>query len=302
MSILVVGSVAYDDVETPSGRRENVLGGAATHFSVAASFFTDIRLVAVVGNDFEDEHINFLKSRNVCLKGLQVVNGKTFRWKGKYGNALNEAQNLDTQLGVFADFKPVLPVDYRKSDYVFLACIHPELQLDVLRQIENPKFVACDTRDFWITGNPAAVKEVIKKRVDIFFLNDIEARLLSGEQNLVRAAEGIRKMGPKIVVIKRGEHGALLFTENGIFNAPAMPLKNVLDPTGAGDSFAGGFVGYLAKTKSLDEQHLRRAVICGSTMASFNVEDFSLDRLRTLTWTEIEERMQAFKDLSHFEL
>ena len=224
MSILVVGSVAYDDLETPAGRRERVLGGAATHFSASASFFTDVRLVGVVGHDFDDEHINFLKSRNIDLSGLQVnPNGKTFYWKGRYGHALNDAENLDTQLGVFADFKPRLPEGYKKSEYLFLACIHPELQIDVLNQVENPRLVACDTRELWINGSKEALKKVIK-RADVLLINDGEARLISGEHNLTKAARSIRAMGPKILVIKRGEHGALLFTDNGIFNAPALPL------------------------------------------------------------------------------
>lgn len=302
MSILVVGSVAYDDVETPAGRRERVLGGAATHFSAAASFFAPIRLVGVVGRDFDDAHVSFLRNRNICLKGLQInPEGNTFYWKGKYGLALNEAKSLDTQLGVFANFKPTLPEEYKSSEYVFLACIHPELQLDVLSQVKAPKLVACDTRDFWINGNIDPLKEVIKK-VDILLINDEEARLLSSEHNLFKAADRIQKMGPKTLVIKRGEHGVLLFTKNGTFAAPAMPLREVKDPTGAGDSFAGGFMGYLAKTGSTDEDNLRRAIIYGSTLASFNVEDFSLDRLRTLTYPEIEARARYFKELSHFNL
>ncbi|MBI2092116.1 MAG: sugar kinase [Deltaproteobacteria bacterium] len=302
MSILVVGSVAYDDLETPAGIRKRALGGAAAHFAASASFFTNVRLVGVVGHDFEDEHINFFKSRNICLKGLKFVpNGKTFYWKGRYGNQLNEAENLETHLGVFADFKPSLPDEYKNSEYLFLACILPELQIDVLRQVKNPKFTACDTREFFINGEPEAVKKVMGK-VDAVIINDQEARLVSGEWNLVKAAKYIRSIGPKILVIKRGEYGAALFTDSGMFCAPAMPLPEVKDPTGAGDSFAGGFMGHLARTGIVDEENLRRAVIVGSTMASFHVEDFSLDRLRTLTWAEIENRMKHFKELSHFEL
>lgn len=298
MSILVVGSVAYDDLETPAGVRERTLGGAATHFATAASFFTDVKLVGVVGNDFDDKHIEFLRSRNICLKGLKIdPTGKTFYWKGKYGRELNEAQNLVTELGVFADFKPELPEEYKNADHLFLACIHPELQLDVLDQVKRPKIIACDTREIWLNDKLDDVKKVVA-RTDILIINDQEARQLSGEHNLVKAAEVIRKMGPKTVVIKRGEHGALLFTVNGMFYCPAMPLSEVKDPTGAGDTFAGGFMGYLAKVGLATEEHLRRAVICGSTMASFNVEDFSLDRMRTLTWPDIEGRIEEFRKLS----
>lgn len=303
MSILVVGSVAYDDLETPSGKRENALGGAATHFAAAASFFAGVKLVAVVGHDFEDEHVDFLKSRSIDLRGLTVdPNGTTFRWKGRYGLELNEAHSLSTELGVFANFKPVLPKEYCESDYVFLACIDPELQIDVLKQMKKPKLVACDTRDFWITGKRDAVKKVVGM-VDALLINDQEARLLSGEHNLVKAANIIRAMGPKILVIKRGEYGALLFTDDDMFYVPAMPMENVLDPTGAGDTFAGGFMGYIAKAGGeMNDRNFRNAVVCGSAMASFNVEDFSLDRLRKLTFKEVESRMQAFKELSHFEL
>ncbi len=298
MSILVVGSVAQDDLETPSGVRERTLGGAATHFATAASFFTDVKLVGVVGNDFDGKHIEFLRSRNICLKGLKIdPTGKTFYWKGKYGREINEAQNLVTELGVFADFKPELPEEYKNADYLFLACIHPELQLDVLDQVKRPKIVACDTREIWLANKLDDVKKVVA-RTDILIINDSEARQLSGEHNLVKAAEVIRKLGPKTVVIKRGEHGALLFAVNGMFYCPAMPLSEVKDPTGAGDTFAGGFMGYLAKAGSATEEHLRRAVICGSTMASFNVEDFSLDRMRTLTWADIEGRIEEFRKLS----
>ncbi len=302
MSILVVGSVAYDDLETPAGKRERALGGAATHFATAASFFTDVKLVGVVGNDFDDKHINFLKSRNICLKGLEInQNGKTFYWKGQYGKDLNDAKNLITDLGVFADFKPKLPEEYKSCDYLFLACIHPELQLDVLRQVHKPKLVVCDTREIWLNNKLEDVKKVVAK-TDLLMINDSEARLLTGEHNLVKAADIILTMGPKTLVIKRGEHGAMLFVDGDIFYVPAMPLREVKDPTGAGDTFAGGFLGYIAKADKVDDLTLRRAMVAGSAMASFNVEDFSLDRLRTLTWKDIESRMQAFKQLSHFEL
>lgn len=302
MSILVVGSVAYDDLETPFGKRERILGGAATHFSASASFYSSVQLVGVVGHDFNEIEIAFLKQRGVDLSGLQIrSDGKTFHWKGRYGYDLNEAQTLETHLNVFAEFNPVLPQNFRKSPCVFLANIDPELQLEVLKQMENPKLIAMDTMNFWITSKLEALKKTLKK-VQILLVNETEARQLTQERNLTKAAKKIRKWGPQIVVIKRGEYGALLFTDHFIFSAPGFPLEDIKDPTGAGDSFAGGFVGYLSKhTGRLNETDLKRAVVCGSVMASFQVEDFGLDRMRLLTKKEINERFQAFKALSHFE-
>ena len=302
MSILVVGSVAYDDLETPFGKKERVLGGAATHFSASASFFTPVQLVGVVGNDFNETEISFLKDRGVDLTGLQIQKeGKTFHWKGKYGYDLNEAQTLETHLNVFADFNPVLPKNFRQAPYVFLANIDPTLQLKVLEQVEKPKLVAMDTMNFWIKGKLDELKKTLQK-VDILLVNEGEARQLTNERNLIKAAKKIQQWGPKIVTIKRGEYGALLFANDFIFSAPGFPLEDLKDPTGAGDSFAGGFMGYLTKQgANLDESHLKRAVICGSVMASFQVEDFGLDRMRNLTKKEINERFQAFKNLSHFE-
>lgn len=300
MSLLVVGSVAFDSVKTPFGEAENVLGGSATYFSVAASFFTDVSLVAVVGKDFPEEHVKFLKSRKIDLAGLERSEGKTFRWKGEYSYQLNEAQTLDTQLNVLQTFWPKLPDHYKKRDIVFLANIDPDLQREVLQQVDKPKLVACDTMNFWISGKKEALLKTLKL-VDIFIINDGEARALSGEVNLVKAAKKIRAMGPKILIIKRGEYGALLFYKKNIFHAPAYPLENVFDPTGAGDSFAGGFIGYLAKSKKFDESTIRKAIIFGSVVASFNVEDFSLNRFKKLKYPEIEKRFQAFKRLTHFE-
>jgi len=300
MSILVVGSVAFDSVETPFGQGDDVLGGSATYFSTAASFFDEVRLVAVVGDDFPSEHLEFLRSRNVDLSGLQVVPGKTFRWKGRYGYDLNEAQTLETHLNVFESFAPQLSPVHREADFVFLANIDPELQLQVLQQVEKPQLVACDTMNFWIEGKKDALLETLK-RVDIFLINEGEARQLSGEPNLMKAAAKILAMGPETLVIKRGEYGVLMFREHSVFAAPAYPLESVFDPTGAGDTFAGGFMGYLASTKNLTESGLRQAIVFGSVMASFNVEDFSLDRMRSLRYSDIEDRYRKVKLLTEFE-
>jgi len=300
MSILVVGSVALDSVETPFGKRERVLGGSATYFATSASFFTDVNLVAVVGEDFPQEHVDFLRSRDIDLTGLSRVPGETFHWKGFYGYDLNEAQTLETHLNVFQHFKPQIPPQYADAEYLILANIDPELQLEVLNQVKRPKLVACDTMNFWISSKPDALKEVIK-RVDIFIINEAEARQLSGEANLVRAARAILAMGVKNLVVKRGEYGVLMFNGSSLFAAPAYPLEEVFDPTGAGDTFAGGFMGYLANTGNTSEESIRQAIIFGSVMASFNVEDFSLDRLRTLTYPEIEARYRDFKRMTHFE-
>ncbi|MGE4579299.1 MAG: PfkB family carbohydrate kinase [Desulfuromonadales bacterium] len=300
MSILVVGSVAFDSVETPFGQGDDVLGGSATYFSTAASFFDEVRLVAVVGEDFPSEHLEFLRSRNVDLSGLQVVSGKTFRWKGRYGYDLNEAQTLETHLNVFESFAPQLSPVHREADFVFLANIDPELQLQVLQQVEKPQLVACDTMNFWIEGKKDALLETLK-RVDIFLINEGEARQLSGEPNLMKAAAKILAMGPETLVIKRGEYGVLMFREHSVFAAPAYPLESVFDPTGAGDTFAGGFMGYLASTKNLTESGLRQAIVFGSVMASFNVEDFSLDRMRSLRYSDIEDRYRKVKLLTEFE-
>jgi sugar/nucleoside kinase (ribokinase family) len=300
VSILVVGSMAFDTIRTPFGEAAEVLGGSANYFSVAASFFTDVRLVAVVGEDFPDQHLDFLRTRRVDLRGLQRVPGKTFRWVGEYGYDFNEARTLDTQLNVFADFAPKIPEDYRDSKVVFLANIDPDLQRDVLEQVHRPTLVAADTMNYWINGKPDSLKQTLAQ-VDMLIINDAETRQLAKDPNLVRAARTIQEWGPRILIIKRGEYGALLFGQEGWFSAPALPLEGVQDPTGAGDCFAGGAVGYLARRMRFDAATLRQAMIMGSVMASFNVEAFSLDRLRTLTVAEIEERFQAFKRLVHFD-
>ena len=300
MSILVVGSVAFDSVETPFGRVSNVLGGSATYFSTSASFFTDVNLVAVVGEDFPQEHIDFLKSRNIDLRGLARKQGKTFHWKGRYGYDLNEAQTLETHLNVFETFCPKIPDEYAGADFLFLANIDPELQMEVLEQVQRPRIVACDTMNFWISSKPEALKKVIE-RVDIFIINEGEARQLSGESNLVKAARKLLDFGVKTLIIKRGEYGVLMFDHSSVFSAPAYPLEEVFDPTGAGDTFAGGFMGYLANTGDPSEEGIRQAIIFGSVMASFNVEDFSLNRLKSLDYREIEERYRSFKAMTHFQ-
>jgi len=299
MSIVVVGTVAFDTVETPFGRGENVLGGSATYFSTSASFFTDVSLVAVVGEDFPEEHVRFLQSRDINTEGLQRIPGKTFHWSGKYGYDLNEAQTLDTQLNVLMEFRPNLPESYRDADYLFLANIDPDLQMEVLEQVRAPKLVACDTMNFWISSKPGSLKKVLQK-VDIVVINEGEARQFTGEANLVKAARSIIALGCKRLVVKRGEYGVLMFTADSVFAAPAFPLEEVFDPTGAGDTFAGGFMGYLANTGDLSEEGIRQAIVFGSVMASFNVEDFSLDRMKRLDYHEIETRYRSFKSLTSF--
>ena len=282
MSILVVGSVAYDTLETPEGRREDILGGAATHFSTAASFFTDVHLVGVVGDDFQDEHVEFLKGRGINLAGLEVVtNGKTFRWSGHYLNDLNQAETRQTDLGVFADFDPKLSEGDKERPYLFLANIHPSLQLKVLEQMKAPRLTAMDTMNLWIDTTRDELQKVIE-RVDMIFVNDAEARALSGRGNVTLAARRIMEWGPKMVVIKRGEYGALVYQGDMVFFSPAMPMERVVDPTGAGDTFAGGFMGYVAKAGSTGTGDLKRAAVLGGVMASFQVEDFGLDRMRRL--------------------
>jgi sugar/nucleoside kinase (ribokinase family) len=298
--LVVVGSVALDSVEANGSVHDDVLGGSGSFFCTAASHFAPVKLVAVVGEDFPPQHLAFLKSRGIDLGGVEQRPGKTFRWKGRYSTDLASRETLDTQLNVFADFKPVLPTDWRDAEFLFLGNIHPTLQLDVLEQIKQPRLVAMDTMNFWIEGQPAALAKVLEK-VDLLVINDEEARLLSREHNLPKAARAIRAMGPKTVIVKRGESGALLFHEHGVFAAPAFPLERVVDPTGAGDTFAGGFVGYLARVRDLSPQAVRRAMFYGSVMASFCVEDYSLDRLRTLAEGDVEGRYRAFRDLTHFE-
>ena len=300
MSILVVGSVAYDTVETPFGRAERVLGGSASFFAVAASFFVPVNLVGVVGEDFGEEQLAAFRGRDIDLEGLERVPGKTFHWQGRYSFDLNARETVCTELNAFETFKPKIPARYRRSEHVFLGNIDPVLQRDVLDQVERPRLVACDTMNFWIEGKPDELRKTLS-RVDVLLINDAEARQLSGEWNIVKAARAIRAMGPRVLVVKKGEHGVLMFAEGDSFAAPAYPLEAVFDPTGAGDTFAGGFLGYLASTEQKGEGVLRRAVIMGSTLASFCVEAFSLDRLLRLTRAEIDGRFRLFKELMHFE-
>jgi len=298
--ILTVGSVAFDSIKTPFGERSRVVGGAATFFSVAASFFTDVRLVAVVGEDFADEQMQVFGGRRIDLTGLQRVPGETFRWKGEYNFDLNSRETIYTHLNVFDQFRPVLPESYRATPFVFLANIHPGLQLEVLDQVQAPRFVAADTMNFWIDSTPDDLRAVLA-RVDALVINDEEARQLSGEANLVKAARVIRHMGPPLLIIKRGEYGVLMTSGEALFAVPAMPLEDVSDPTGAGDTFAGGFMGYLASAGEITDAAVSRAIIAGSAMASFAVEDFGLDRLLSLTQDEVRCRFDAFKRLTHFE-
>ena len=300
MPVLVVGSVALDSVETPFGKADDVLGGSATFFSAAASLLTPVQLVGVVGSDYPLEKLEPLAARGVDLAGLERAEGQSFRWRGRYRHDLNAAETLETHLGVFSRFSPKIPEQFRDAPFVFLANIDPRLQLDVLNQVKRPKLVACDTMNFWIQSRRPDLLELLS-RVDLVTLNDGEARQLSEKVNLVQAARWIMELGPKHVVIKKGEHGAFMFSEDGIFFAPAYPLENVFDPTGAGDSFAGGFIGYLARSGDLSDASMRRAVMYGSALGSFAVEKFSTERLMTLTRDEVGGRIRKLRELTTFE-
>ena len=300
MTVLVVGSVALDSVETPFGKADDVLGGSATFFSAAASLLTPVQLVGVVGSDYPIEKLEPLKARGVDLAGLEHAEGPSFRWRGRYSHDLNSAETLETQLGVFSRFSPKIPEQFRNAPFVFLGNIDPRLQLDVLKQVDKPKLVACDTMNFWIQSRRTDLIALLE-HVDLVTLNDGEARQLTEKVNLVQAAKWIMEHGPKTVIIKKGEHGAFMFTGTSIFFAPAFPLESVFDPTGAGDSFAGGFIGYLAHTDDLSEANMRRAVMYGSAMGSFAVEKFSTERLMTLTRGELDARVRELKQLVAFE-
>lgn len=289
--ILAVGSLAFDSVSTPAGKAEKVLGGSLNFFSLSASFFTGLELVGVVGEDFPKPHLEFLRSRGIDINGVQVMPGKTFHWTGEYGKDMNEAITLSTQLNVFEHFNPQIPEAYRDAEYVFLGNIAPELQMCVLEQVRKPKLIALDSMNFWITGRRSELLKVLP-RIDLLTINEGEAKMLAEENNVVVAAEKILRMGPKAVVVKRGEYGAFLFAGGAIFSAPAVPIRKVIDPTGAGDTFAGGLIGYLAsRGEGLNPETLRRAVLTGSVMASFTVEDFSFHRLQRLGQREIDQRM-----------
>jgi sugar/nucleoside kinase (ribokinase family) len=307
MSILAVGSVAFDNIATPSGKRENVLGGSVTHFAMSASFFTDVRVVGVVGDDFKPEHENVLKKRGVDTRGIEHVKGKTFRWGGQYLENLNEAKTDFTELNVFEHFKPRIPAEYRDSKFLFLANIHPSLQTMVRQEMKDAKLTGGDTMNFWIQGARAELIETLKL-VNILLINDGEAKMLAGETNLLRASQKVLAMGPQALVIKHGEYGATIFFREGAFGigrhpfrAPALPIEQVKDPTGAGDCFAGGFMGYIASQEEINREVIKRALFYGGVMGSFAVEEFGSERLHTLTRDEIEERFEIFRELTHLE-
>lgn len=302
MGLLIVGSIALDSVETPFDKIENALGGSTTYISLASSYFTHpVHIVGVVGEDFPSKYIEMLENHEIDTEGLQIIEGgKTFRWGGRYHYDLNVRDTLFTDLNVFENFDPMIPAKSKKNSFVLLGNIMPSLQNKVLDQLEDPKFVVCDTMNLWIETAKDDLLEVLK-RVDVLIINDSEARLLSNEPNLIKAAKIIRKLGPKFLIIKKGEHGALLFDENTIFSAPAYPLENIFDPTGAGDSFAGGFVGYLHKTRDLSFENLKRAVIYGSALASFCVEQFSTKGIEYLDKLQIHDRFLEFRELSRFD-
>lgn len=301
MPLLVVGSIALDTVETPFGRADDALGGSATFFAAAATCFCPVQVVGVVGSDFPAEGLTFLEGRGADISGVEHATGESFRWSGVYSYDLNSRETLDTRLGVFADFQPRIPESFRATEWVFLGNIDPELQLDVLRQIERPKLVACDTMNFWISGKRDSLLALLE-HVDLLLVNDAEARELSGDFNLSRAARWIQERGPRYVIIKKGEHGAILFTPDSVFFAPGYPLETVFDPTGAGDAFAGGLLGSLAQTGRIEDADLRRAVIYGSAMGSFAVEKFSVDRFRDLDAVEIDARVRQFREMTTFDL
>ena len=299
IKLCVAGTVAYDSIETPFGKAENVLGGSALHFTNAASFFTDVGIVATVGHDFDMDEISFLKERSVDLTGIEVDHGKTFRWEGKYGYDLNQAITLKTELNVIETFRPKVPEDYRNAEFLFLANIDPELQLDVIGQVKKPMALVLDTMNFWIENRFDALMDVIR-RVDMLVINEAELREITKEHNLLKGARKLIEMGPTCVVAKRGEYGVFMMNRDEVFLAPAFPLEDVFDPTGAGDTFAGGFMGYLANVGEATAETVKQAIIMGTVMASFNVEDFSINRIKRLTMQEIKERYHALKGCMQF--
>jgi len=299
MSILVVGSVALDTIKTPFAKANNVLGGSATYFSISAKVFSPVKLVAVVGEDFPKKYINFFQQKGIDVQGLEVARGKTFRWEGEYDWNFSDPRTIATHLNVFAAFVPKIPKSYKNSRHVFLANIDPKIQTSVLEQVSKPRLVACDTMNYWIEKKRRSLLKLLK-RVDVFFLNGSEAKELTQESNLITAGKKIFKLGPKIVVIKKGEHGVILFSQNNIFVTPAFLLESVYDPTGAGDTFAGGFMGYLARCKKYDQSTLRRAVVFASIMATFAVEDFSLKKLSKVTIADVDQRVREFKKCISF--
>jgi len=304
MSLVIVGTVAFDAIETPFGKTDKIVGGAATFAGLAASYlFPDVKLISVIGEDFGDDNLNIIKSRGINVEGVEVISGgKSFFWSGKYHNDMNSRDTLITELNVLADFDPKIPASYQDCEYLLLGNLTPAVQMATLNRLENkPKLVVLDTMNFWMDVALDELKEVLKK-VDVLTINDAEARQLSGEYSLVKAAEKILQMGPQYLIIKKGEHGALLFGEGQVFSAPALPLADVFDPTGAGDSFAGGFIGYLAKLQSINFANMKNAIIFGSALASFCVEKFGTERLQNLSNEEISNRIQEFVKLSKFEI
>jgi len=303
LKLLVVGSVALDTIETPFDKVVDAPGGSALYISISASYFTkSIGLVGIIGDDFPSDVIDDLKGRGVNLKGLKIINGgKTFRWAGKYHYDMNTRETIYTHLNVFADFKPVIPDEFKSSEYVCLGNIDPTLQMSVLDQVDNPKLVIADTMNFWIERKYDELLETLK-RVNVLIVNDAEARQIAREPNLIKAGKKILKLGPDVVIIKKGEHGAVLMIDSVIFSAPAYPIESIQDPTGAGDTFAGGFAGWIAKTDDISEKNLRKAVIYGSAIASFCVEGFGINRIRNLSWKEIQERFEAFREITKFEV
>ncbi len=300
-SLLITGSIALDTVKTPVEEHHDLLGGSASYAAIAASFFTPVHVVGIVGSDFPEPYLDLYRKHGVDLDGLQIADGKTFRWSGEYEWDLNKRRTLSIALNVFETFQPKLPTHYRTTPYVFLANISPQLQMHVLAQVERPKFIVADTMDLWIETQRDALRELLRK-IDCLILNESEARELMKETSLVKAGRAILKLGPKYVCIKKGEHGCLLFGADLFFSAPAYPLEDIHDPTGAGDCFAGAFTGYIAKTGLINDSTLRKAVVYGSVIASYNVEAFSLGRLLTLTQRDIQRRYKVFKSISHFEV
>ncbi len=299
MSVLVVGTVAFDSIETPFGSAERILGGSAAYFAMTASSFNPVQIVGVIGEDFPTEYVELLTQKGIDLQGLKTEKGETFHWRGRYHEDLNVRDTLELHLNVLSGFVPRLPETYKDTQYVFLGNIDPTMQMEVLNQLKNTRLVACDTMDHWIQESLPELRKVLQ-RVEILVINDSEAKLLSGEHNVVRAARSILKMGPKVLLIKRGEYGVLQFSDSSLFATPAYPLEEVCDPTGAGDSFAGGFMGYLARTGDHSERGLRRAIAYGSVAASFNVEAFGMERMVALTLEQIEERYHRFLELTDF--
>ena len=299
MSILVVGSVALDSIETPFGKKREILGGSATFFSVAASFFDKVNIIATVGEDFPKRYLRLLKDRNIGTGGIVVNKGKTFRWEGRYEYDLNIAHTIATHLNVFKDFSPEIPYNLRNSRLLFLANIDPDLQDSVLKQMNRPQLIACDSMNHWISGKKRSLERFLHK-VDVFLLNDAEARQFSGEANLLKAAKAIVSQGPKSVIIKKGEHGVIYYSKKSHFIAPAYPLENVYDPTGAGDTFAGGVIGFLSRANKLDDNTIRKGIVYGSILASFAVEDFSVNRLLSIKLSDINKRYAHFRRMTKF--